>query len=574
MTDSAPSILLYAQAAVLLKKLQDDYTVGAIRSVEDLSKSLRDVLSRYEESAGTPFLKFEPVAEGEPPRSSKMNDTWNSLQHDVNILQDQVDILRAAAVFTHNFVATEIVKSEQANARVDNKLKTLQLYSNSTDSTIITFGDSFKSADLMDKTFSPENSPTITDGVLHLGQIGQLKNLSLDSVVTILPNSNGFVGNSQEITDPSDATRDPVTNELIYHFRAEQNRAQDTKFIIDGLPNQWFEYENYLVSNTDRLTAGNMGFTYQTTTATGATQVDWALGPSGRVLKLSLQFDLGVSKKVNYIAYTPYGLENNRNYPVLIKQVRISTNGTDWELIFPQNVWVGTDPNLQAARTADNVTTGAAVWPFSEKSARYVRVDIEQAQPVTTNVGHIYYVDKDTKNRVAGPVPPIENPARYYDPSSLIYGNAIQKREFFVAKRWAIGIRDLLIQQLQYQVQSIWVTTPLRIGGIVDRVTLEADIYVPPEFPSTQSWVNFYVSPNDGTDWYQISRIQDDYLNIPEEIAFNDPLPPQFHEPGVAYYNTGTAVTALRFKIVLSRPEDVSTSTPLVRSYRLKVKKR
>ena len=574
MAQSIPSVLLYAQASILIKELEDNYALGAIKDVEDVSRNLRDILSRYEETAGTPFLQFEPVAEGEPPLSEKMNRTWQNLSHDVNLLQNQLDILRASAVFTHNLIVTEVTKSQQANARVDNKLKTLQLYSDSADTSVVTFGDSFKSDEFMDKSFSLEEAPIINDGVLQLGQLGELKNLTAQSVVTILDNSNGFIGNNQEILDPNVAPKDPITNDPIYVFVAEQNRASDKKSITDGQPDKWFEYEQYLINTADRLKAENFGFTYQVTNASGASKVDWSKGVTGGKLQLGLQFDLGTSQRINYVSYLPYGLKNNRNYPVLIKKVQTSANGTDWESVYPENVWVGTDPNLQAARTADNVTTGTAVWPFSERTARYVRIYLEQPQAVSCNIGHQYYIDKDTKKRVEGPIPPIDNPSRYYDPAFVTYGNALQKREYFVGKRWAIGIRDLLIQQVQYRKQSTWVSTPLRVGGLIDRVTLEAEIYVPPVFPTDQSWVNFFVSPDDGSNWYQISRIQDDYLNIPEIIAFNDPLPPQFHEPGVAYYTTGSPVTSIRLKIVLSRPDDLPTGSPLVRSYKLKVKKR
>lgn len=575
MSQSVPSVLLYAQALVLVQQMQESYDAGAIHSVEDIAEQLRDVLSRYEQNAGTPIMEFNSIVEGEPPLSEKMNRTWRNIQHDVNILQNQVDLLRASAIFTHNLVATEVMKSTNENARVANKLKTLQLYSNSVDSSVVTFGDHFESEEFVDLAFStPEDRPTIASGMLHLGQSGGLVNLSEHAVVTILPGSNGFRGNNQEISDPATAPTDPISNQPLYTFIAETNPANDIDEIVDGEPNSWFEYEHYLVDEQDRLRAGNYNFTYQSVSLTGSSEVDWAEGPEDGKLKLSLQFDLGSMQKTNYLSYTPYGLHRNVNSPVLVRQVKTSPNGTDWDSVLPTDVWIGTDPNLQAARTADNVTTGNAIWSFNDRNVRYVRVDIEQYNPVSCAVGHLYYVDKRTGVRVKGPVPNINNPAAHYSPNFMSQGDTIQKREYFNGKRWAIGIRDMLIQQVNYQAYSTLVTPPLRVGGVVDRVTLEAEVYVPETFDSDEEWVSFYVTPDDGSTWLPISRVQDNYLDIPEIIAFNDPIPPAFREAGVAYYNTDSVVDTLRVKIELKRPANEPTSTPLVRSYQLKVRKR
>lgn len=589
MADQAvPSTLLYAQALAMLQDLQTNYAQGQVKSVEDLSQQLRDILTRYEQNAGEPFLQFEPIVEGEPPTSDKMNRTWASAQTDVNILQQELDVLRASAVFTHNLIATEVLKADLQNHRVDNKLKTLQLYSDSVDSNIIVFGDAFGSSDFLDPQFSlGGDTPEISQGILRLGQIGPQVNLTANAKVEILDNSNGFAGNNQEITDPTNPTKDPVTGDPVYTFIAETARNAHTFAIVDGQPDKWFEYEQYLVKDADRAKANNLNFTYQlptnpgsSSTLTGDTtettiqKVDWGKGPSNGVLQLSLRFDLGQVRKINTISYLPYGLDRNRNYPVLVKQVQVSENGTDWTVLDPKNVWVGADPNLQAARTADTVVTGTALWSFPEYSAQYVQVDFEQAQPVQSNIGHLYYVDKDTQKRVEGPIPPITNPALFYAPDSFSSSNTIQKREYFTGKRWAVGIRDFLVEQIAYQPQSVMVTKPLRVNGLVDRVALDAEVYVPPEFSKDQLWVQFYVSPDNGANWYQISRIQDDYLQLPEVLAFNDPLPPAFRESGVAYYNTSNPVTQLRFKIVLGRPDDMPASSPLVRSYKLKVRKR
>jgi hypothetical protein len=191
--------------------------------------------------------------------------------------------------------------------------------------------------------------------------------------------------------------------------------------------------------------------------------------------------------------------------------------------------------------------------------------------------------------RTPGPTPPLSNPGKYYDMASTTVPNAnpndtsnrliqiIKRIELFRGKRWAIGIRDVSVDLVTYRQKSTMVSKPFRINGIVDRVAIEADTVIPTGFSESDVWVKFFVSPDNGLNWYQISRIQDDYLGIPEIIAFNDPLPEEFRENGIKYYTVNKTVDTLRVKIELSRPAtstSTASATPIVHNYRLKVRKR
>lgn len=575
MAQLVPSVLLYGQALKLITELREGQAEGTLRDTDDLISKLADVLTRFEDTAGSPFLRYDPVVETEPPSSDKTNKLWRALEKDVNLLQQQIDILRASASFSHNIVATEVMKSKSANARVSNKLKTLQLYTESVDSSIITFGDSFRSLEFTDSTKVPaeEQAVLLGEGYLTLAPDGEMINLSEDAAVSILNSSNGYLGNNHEIEDPG-GTVDPDTGSDWFEFKTENRIYNDTSSLLDKEPNTWIEYEHYYLTEEQQRAGANFNFVYQKQTDDGSFEnVNWATGPVGGVLKLDLEFDLKAVRTLNSIEYTPYGLEQNSNPPVLIKYVETSPNGTDWTPIYPANVWLGTETNIQAARTADNVTTEKAVWAFEARSVQFIRLHIEQPNPVSCRVGHAYYVDDESYERLEGPVPPTTNPTQYYEESN--HGSLLQQREFFIGKRWAIGIRDITLQQREYVERSVLVTKPLRVGGVVDRVALtRADIVIPPQYSSDKTWVEFYVSPDDGGSWFQISRIEDDYLGIPEQIAFNDPTPEAFREAGVAYYNVDGIVTSLRLKIVLTRPDELETTTPILRSYALKVKRR
>lgn len=575
MTQSAPSVVLYHQAALMVQDLIQSYRSGAYSTVDDMSSAIRNILNAYQTIAGSPLLTYDTVSETEPPSSSKMNRTWRTIQADVNVAKYQAEVLRAATIFYHNTNVTELTKSRNENARARNKIKTLQMYNDSVDPSIITYKQFFHDDSFIDytKNNGVNRSSIMDNSLLCLGFESSLTDVSKNSSVFVLDSSNGFKGNNVEIKDPATASTNPVTKKPLYQFKSEFFRAADPSLVVDAQPNTWFEYEHAFVSEKDRLSAANYNFEYEAMKDDGTSySINWADGPSDGVLKLDLEIDLKSVKDINYISLLPYGLADNKNYPIHIANIKTSEDGTEWTDVNPSDIWIGTDATLSAARTAANVAVGTGVWSFAERSARYVRVSIEQPHGVASNIGHLAYFKEGTDQRVEGPHPPLTNPTKYYDPTKMKGSGIVQEREYFSGKRWVIGLRDITVYQIHYVQKSVSVTNRIYAGKPIDRVMIDADIYIPKDFNNTDNWVKFYISPDDGANWYQISRVTDDYLGIPEVIAFNDPVPEAFRETGVQYIKTTNQVTNLRVKVELSRPPSLKTSTPFVRSFELKVR--
>lgn len=660
MAQESPSRILYAQAVQMIKKLQQRYSTTKNQTPQETSESINDLLSKFSNDAGTSLTKYEPVVISEVPRSEKMNRFWGNLQDDINILQDQVDILNAASVFSHNFIKTEILKAQRENNRLHNKIKTLEMYSSVDNASLLYFGDNFLTEDFIDWNLvsSQERATLIGSGHIGLRVTSQQNTITSKTTVSILSGSNGFMGNNQEIVDPQQAEVNPSNGQKIYTFTSEVNRAANPKAIIDSQPNTWFEFEKCWIAKAARAKAKDLNFQYMLTNSqetkyltegkydqgtVSGIPVEWADGIEDAVLHLVLEVDLGENQQVNTFNLLPFGLSDNSNNPIKIVKVSTSLNRTDWSVISPENVWISNGINKQISNiNTENVLVGSATWVTDGSTIRYIRFEIEQPNPVDSNIGHIYYVSKDgpavnTPNynidypnydlpdilydsnipydfdgtyggvaataatdqstgyangalsqaqdntsgitddlnyRLAGPNPPVTNPQLYMDLRNSIVNGLIQKREFFKGKRWVIGIRDIDIKRNVYDTTGIVVSNRFNVPGIVDRVSLEADIFVPDGYDTSSVWIKFYVSPDDGLTWYQISRIQDDFLDIPEIIAFNDPTPNELREPGVAYYDVKGTVDSLRVKIEIARPSDTQSSTPIVRSYKLKVIRR
>lgn len=573
MSDIVPSDLLYGQALELVREIRESQDSN---DTLELIKQLNAVASRFDEVVGHPISMHEPIVSTEPPSTEKTNRFLRGVEADINLLQRQLDLLRSASIFTHNAASTELASLKDNNAKIGNQVKSLQLYSGSRNSNIVTFTDTFRNRDMLDDSFvPPDDRVTLpSPGYITLPPEGESINLSADAEIKILDSSNGFLGNNQEIEDPETAPIDQASGARQYAFVQESYEANELSSLVDEEPDTWIEYEHYMLTDEQRAVGRNYNFVYTADEEDGSVrEIEWSNGPADGVLKLALEFDLKSVRQINSVSLIPFGLEDNKNYPILIKSISTSGNGTDWYDLRPTEVWVANDINLQNARSASSAVVGGAVWNFPARHARYVRVKIEQRSAVDANIGHIYWVNKDSESsRVEGPNPPIDDTGKFLSTQSV--GDALQRRQFFQGKRWVIGVRDVNLVQTQYSRRASMVTKPMRVAGRIERVALESvELEVPESYPIDEHWVRFFVSPDDGESWYPIARISDPETGLPQQISFNDPLHESLREASVMNYITENSVTTLRLKVELERPDDAESTTPILRSYTLKVLK-
>lgn len=620
MTQLYPSTDYESKAVALIMEMRNFLLDAQDRlTVEEANAKFRDIQTRFNEVIGKPLTEYEPFSKSEPSRSDKFNRFINNLQKDINILEDQVELMRASAVYLYNNMGIQIQKAKNENSAVANKLKSLQLYTSAQNNEITIFGDYFRDDNFVDLNLTSKDTTAILESekrlTLSKSTVSDVNPL-VNAKVTVLSTSNGFPGRLVEVEElNSNSPSNPATSNKMYRFSAEYDQRSNPLYITDNSPASWFEYEKNLISEEDRVSAKNLNFKYKVSDkrinknileinypVSVGEEIDWADGPSGNILKLDLQFDLKEVKTINEITYIPFGLENNKNYPVYVKSVETSLDANEWDTLYPSNVAIAQDVNIDMAKGYGEVLSSSATWNLRNDQIRYIRFHIEQPNPIESKIGHLYYLtpkkvirqatmDGATPNitemivggdRAEGPTPDTDNPTKYYDPSfSLVSSsnvqlssNLVKNVEIFNGKRWAIGIRDITARQVKYSEFGEIITKPFKINGIIDRVSLESSIYIPESFSSSILWVKYFISPNDGKNWYPISRIQDDYLSIPEILAFNDPTPLEFREQNVGYYTVTEKVNSLRLKIQLGRPSDQPNLTPIVRWYKLKVRRK
>ncbi len=449
MTQESPTNALYTKLLSIIEDIKYKYSRANVTDPNEFSVMVANTLNDSRLYGDRALTLFEPLMKSEMPDSEKMNRFWSSVETDFNILQDQTDLMKAWIVFNHNMLKTELLKNKNANERLQGKLKTLQLYSSATDPSIIIFGDSFINDEFIDWVDVPNDTkagvyPSMGIG---LGILSDTDILQSDVKVRILRSSNGFLGNNQEINDPRIAKRNKHTNEKIFTFKGARDMTATLATVIDGEPNSWFEYEHYYVTKQDQKKAGNLDFTYYLR-GRGEdgkrNKTLWSNGPTGNVLKLDLQLELRTAKRINSLTLVPHNLVDNSNNPIKISKVSISSNGTDWSNLSPTNLWVISSIDRKISHTGDEaVSVGSATWELENKLVKFVRVYIEQPNPIKANVGHIYYLRKNSNDpesravRVRGPIPELTT-EEHYSEKLDVPENKVKKVEFFKGKRWVL----------------------------------------------------------------------------------------------------------------------------------------
>lgn len=573
MSEVVPSTLAHSEALKLIRELKQDFDEEAV-DFEELIEQLSQILASFQHELGSPRLEYEPVAETEPPSSRKTNRAWQRIEDDFNILKQQADMVRASTLLTHNVLATEVQESRNQTSRVENKVKTLQLFSIDDSPGVLSFSDTFNDVNQIDVESIPkENRPgLLSRGNLTLGMAGEAVNLAPEADIAIGEEwSNGFLGNNQTIEPLENHPKNPVNDNPHYEFKAQNRDYRDFEHITDREPDTWIEYESYYIPERDRPVG--VTFTYRATGEDGVSEsIDWAQRPPNGVLRLQLNFDLQEKRTLNQIEFTPKSF-GEKDYPVFVQEIAVSSDGTTWDRVGGDK-WVGNEPSLRTARSAEDVTVGSAVWGFESRSVRYVRIRVRQDNAMKTKTGYIYWVDPNNESQIVeGPEPDIEEPEAIL--GHTFRDGALQQRGVIDANRWAIGISGLSLMKRTYKAFASMVSQPLRIGGIVDRVILEdVEMTIPESYPAGDLWIRFYISPDNGDSWHAIAPIQDDFHNIPQQIAYNDPTPEAFREPGVRYHDVDDTVEMLRFKAELTRPSGFTGTSPILHSYSLKVLRR
>jgi hypothetical protein len=152
------------------------------------------------------------------------------------------------------------------------------------------------------------------------------------------------------------------------------------------------------------------------------------------------------------------------------------------------------------------------------------------------------------------------------------------EKEILKAKRMSIGIRDVLVENVDLANSAEMTSMPYYFDKPVESVMLsvESDSSVS---SSSSSLISSYISVDDGKNWIKINPTQFGYntgdsTQNPEIIVFNQNVPPGYKLPGVYYYNYPEVPQNInKILVKLNIQKDIiNNMSPLVYSYMLAVK--
>ena len=568
MSQLHPLNLFDRQLSDSVKRFVEELNSTQYKTVDEIGSIYNQILSEITGKAGVPALELINilVRSGEPASSIKWNKYTELMSEDIQLLRNQLDLLRSLVVTTFNTITDDVNAAENRNNALKSRISSLLLYSGAEDANLITFGDFFFNDDSFDYDLMNPDAPLVivSSGSLTL-DTESLTEITNTAKINILDSSNGFPGNNQMVINPTNAEYNQLLESYNYTFAAELDPRNDVNTLLDTNPDTWFEYEAFKVSSANKAKAKSFNFTYKINGET----INWAEGPDDDELNFDFQMEFDSAVIINSITYVGYFMEEYVGPPVRINAVNVSLDGVNWTSVSSGPIYIGSGKTIADNQ---NIYLDRYTWRFPKENVRYIKFEIEQPESVNVPMGHVYW--EQNEQRVQGPVPNLEKIRDYYLATSVSNEDidiTPGKREVFWSPRWMIGIRDINIQSNIYKTTGTMITKPFRVPANIDRVAIESDIFIPSSYDANTQWVRFYVSPDDGKNWHQIARVQDDIFGLKEVLAFNDPLPEIFKEPGVDYKTTSEAVKSLRLRIDIDRSPLDTSSAPIVRWFKLKV---
>lgn len=146
--------------------------------------------------------------------------------------------------------------------------------------------------------------------------------------------------------------------------------------------------------------------------------------------------------------------------------------------------------------------------------------------------------------------------------------------------RYAVGIKEIGAWAYQFTQKSGFISVPFRTPKPIASVSLHTDEIIPKAFTRSgpiKPWIRYWLTFDDGQNWVEISpaaqgsvnRIDD--VKVPQTIHVNSGIPTAERDPRAGYADYDVAITQVRLKAIMERPEELTDVTPVLKGYRLRI---
>lgn len=300
------------------------------------------------------------------------------------------------------------------------------------------------------------------------------------------------------------------------------------------------------------------------------------------VLDMTIEFD--TEQELSWVEITPYiraSLSSKNLKPARLISAKVSSNGSDnWvELVKDkEGIFLASELTLPVNYQTDGILVkdhkGIGVLSCPLPFTKAIKLKIVQDAPYLTKIGHQYDLKttmitekkkrpwgSKTKTKPEETRVPNQNMTSssggrngflgLWGKSKTITDLEVNTYyDIFDCYRYYIGIKELGLYKRVYAESSVYTSKAHYFKKPVKAVSIIASQDIPESWGNTQAWITYQVSP-DGTTWYDLNPQNSD------ETASS-----------VANFNQET--TRVFVRIILKRPKDRISETPVINYYAIK----
>ena len=326
--------------------------------------------------------------------------------------------------------------------------------------------------------------------------------------------------------------------------------------LADNNPLTWFEWESIILTPAAQKTTRGWNTEY---VVEGGTQ-SWAEGPEGGALFVDLLGEYEEAISINNISLLPFIRNCSRdNTKISQKQVPklemidISSDGTNWTSLNPDTLYLTSSSNLTEVLPGTEVQYKEhPTWSFESQLVKYIRIRLSVAQPQSNvDIGHFFYVDLDTEERIVGPNPSLDNPTELDSDAVDTVNKRMRRLELLDGKRWSIGVKDISTGRLEYVENGQATSADFSSQREIDRLTLTVE----DEMPEGTS-LSYHISADGGKVWSEILPVNKERVgeyDPPTVLVFNNHYPAELRDSAYTeYVETVGAADTLKFRVGLA----------------------
>jgi hypothetical protein len=315
---------------------QEGYILEVTRTLRELYKSLNE-----------PQMDKAEILVDSSPDMDEWNTLWNQLLDDLTTIFTELENLETLTVANFNFVTTESNRLTTRLKSVSSKVGDYILYSLNPNKDALFFVDSFNDLSKIEVNSSLLNTEQCEvnqeEGIVTLPiDVEKESVIRVTEAAIINPNSNGVVGNNQELGMAHNG---------------------DISVILDNNPDTWFEYEKVVTrASSDR-----------------------------DPLLLDLTINLGSEKVINHIRVNP----NNFGTKTIIEieEIETSIDGQAYTSIKDDIPIAGftteDEENIFVLAPSTSKYAGQGIYTFTPRKVKYIHCVFKQpeAYNITTTAG-------------------------------------------------------------------------------------------------------------------------------------------------------------------------------------------